>query len=198
MRSLIPGCLALAAVAAACAGQAGPDHAQSVLISSPPPGYAANGRASGPLAGVMPAAQLMPTGLTSASAALTADHFAGGYVQVFTKGQDFLTVIGLDFDSGGHAQAFQDFVIAQLKASGTVYTISDPQIPGSRLYTAVAPTRSGVTPVFCDGVWFTSGATGVDSVTCSPTPGYPDLAEQIAAVQYRQTGGMLTSATPPA
>jgi hypothetical protein len=169
---------------------------QAELVSEPPAGYSASASGTGSL-DLTTASYSTPADVSQTASVLTGQRFKGGYVRVWRKGPDYITVAVYRFDSASHAAAFAFFektAIAGELGSYT-YVLSSPPWGTGFVITSTNKTRSK--HIFCQGGLFGLEAEAFLVQTCGEQPNSSAMADSLAAEEYLHASGVVFPAGAP-
>lgn len=142
------------------------------------------------------ASKATPADAAATRSELRDQGFSSGEERVWTKGDEYVTVLDLGLSSSFAAATFVTFEEGQLRSSPSVVTYTDPRIPSSVAYTLNGQTRAGAHQTFCEGVWYSLGSAAYEVNDCASAPRYPDFVLNLANKQFTQDGGRLVAPTP--
>lgn len=131
------------------------------------------------------AAASTPAAAGATKTALSQGGYSAGGERIFTRGDEFVTVVAFSLSTDVDAGQFVAFERASLHPPAVV-VYDDGQIPGAFGFDLAGGTRTGNRTVFCQGVWFAARTTAYAVTDCAGSPRYPDLVEALALKQYRQ------------
>ena len=92
--------------------------------------------------------------------------YRGGFARVLTRDDEFVTLLGYEFDRAEQAQGLVDLVLDDLNSSVAFRPFNDPVVPGSRGFTLTSDVRGRVR--FCVGEWFAVRARAFAVTRCAP------------------------------
>jgi hypothetical protein len=119
------------------------------------------------------------------SAVLRRWGYQQGHSRVWTKGNDYITVLVYDFSGGQGARELMRFEIRQLALTPGSAPFSVREIPGSHGYVLSATKRKGGA-LFCQGVWFTLDTRAFSVASCGALPNNTETATRVAIAQYKR------------
>ena len=176
--------LAVLCVAFACASRAD-DPLSEAILDSPPAGFKL---VKGPASGEMDrdaAVNATIADPSEKSALLGRIGYQQGRSRVWSKGNDYITILVYDFSGADGAKRLVDFEIRQLDRTPGFAPFTMRQIPGSRAYVLSASSRKGGA-LFCQGAWFTVDTRAFSVATCGALPNNTELATRMAVAQYKR------------
>ena len=132
------------------------------------------------------AASATPAATAPTKSTLREQGYSGGEERVFTKGDEYVTVLEFDLSTQVGAAAFVSFETAQLNSSLGAKVYAYDQIPGAQAFDLAGETRAGKKDAFCQGIWFPAGSAAFEVADCASSPRYPDLAMAVAQSQYKE------------
>ena len=188
---------AAAAIAAVSCGESSTSQSLAqVVLSGPPPGYAAEPLGDNGNLSLDQASAATPADPPAVQGYLQSHAWRGAYGRVWTSGSDYAEVLGYAFAAAAQAQGFVNLQVSQLQSSpaNEVYPLAE--VPGAEAFILYSQTRVGNRDVFCNGVWFAVRERSFEVLTCGATPGSGSLAAQLAAQQLQQAGGTPAPSSP--
>jgi hypothetical protein len=116
---------------------------------------------------------------------LRGQGYSGGEERVWTKGDEYVTLLEFELSTQVGAAAFVSFEAQQLSGALGATVYPDPQIPGAQAFDLAGQTRVGKRQTFCQGVWFPAGTAVFEVADCASSPRYPELTFSLALKQYK-------------
>ena len=186
----------LVATLSTCGESSTSQSLTSVVLSTPPAGYAAQPVAGGDGAmSIDDASSATPADPASVRAFLQAAAWRGTIARVWVRGQDYAEDIGFAFATAAEAERFVTFEVGALKSSATNYVYPFPQVTGGEAFILYSQTRAGGKNVFCNGVWLMFNENAFEVLTCGAVPQDGQLAASLATSQFQRAGGSPAPAT---
>jgi hypothetical protein len=173
----------LLVLAVACGSPGGSDSSTLPVLDSAGGGFKTK---ISSVLDLQTAAASTPAPTAATKAALGQAGYSSGAERVFTRGDEFVTIVSFALSTDVDAGQFVEFEQASLKSTPAAVLYEDGSIPGSFGYDLSGGTRSGNRIVFCQGVWFAAHSTVYGVTDCAGSPRYPDLVESLALKQFRQ------------
>ena len=168
-----------------CASSHADNPLAEVVVEKVPTGYKL---VKGPASGAMDRDAAVNATIANASEKSAFLHRWGyqqGESRVWTKGNDYITVLVYDFSGEDGAKGLVVFELQQLSRTRGFAPFSVGEIPGGRGYVLSAASRKGGS-LFCQGVWFSRETRAFQVATCGALPNNSELAMQLATAQYKR------------
>jgi hypothetical protein len=162
---------------------------QSELINAPPAGFILSESGTGPL-DVRTASYSTPADVSKTASALETQRFRRGYVRVWQKGTDYITVAIFRFDLPAHADAFVDFEKRSIAGEVGSYTYALSQPPSGTGFVITSKNKTLTKLIFCQGGVFPVDADAFLVQTCGEQPNNSAMANSLAQEEYFLASGV--------
>lgn len=120
------------------------------------------------------------------SGLLERSGYLEGYSRVWTKRDDYVTILVYDFSGERGSRALVSFELKQLARTAGSVPFKVDEIPNARGYILSAVERADGDPLFCQGVWFPVATRAFAVNTCGKQPNAATLAVDLAVRQWRR------------
>ena len=165
-----------------------PATLNSLLLSSPPPGFIADAGVSGEMS-LESAAYSTPGSPVDLRNELQNNLFAGAYVHVWRRGDDYVTDTVFALDHPANTGRVESYLVSTVTDNPAAYLYPLPLPDSGHGFVLDARNKTGSKFIFCQGAIFSVDVYAFLVETCGIQPNGTELDATLAGLQYQRAIG---------